>query len=137
MTSQNNPDAVRRLVDAFNAQDPEAALAVLHENVEWRPAFTGGGVVEGAVYHGHAGFRRYLEDLSETWGQIEGYIDEMREVGNRLLLLAHMRFVGRASGVDMTEEITGIFTFREGKVATAQYYVDRRDALAALGIDET
>ena len=134
--SQENFDAVRGLVAAFNAQDWDAACAVLDPGVEWRPAFTGGGAVEGAVYRGHAGFRRYLTGLTDTWADIEGYIHDLRAVGDRVLLTASMRFVGRASGVEMTQPITGVFTFQSGKVATACYYVDRVEALEALGLTE-
>ena len=134
--SRENFEAVRRLVDAFNARDAEAASAVLSEDAEWRPAYTGGGAVEGAVYRGHAGFRRYLDDLAETWSEIQGYIDELRPAGDKVVLFARMRFVGRASEVEMTQPITGVFTFRGGKIATAHYYVERREALEAVGLSE-
>ena len=134
--SRENFEAVRGLVDAFNARDATAAAAVLTADAEWRPAYTGGGAVEGAVYRGHAGFRRYLDDLSETWGEIEGYIDELREAGDKVVLFARMRFVGRASEVEMTQPITGVFTFRGGKIATARYYVERHEALEAVGLRE-
>jgi ketosteroid isomerase-like protein len=67
--SQENVEVVRRLVEAFNVQNFAAARAVLTDDVEWRPAYTGGGAVEGTVYRGHAGFGRYLEELAETWGR--------------------------------------------------------------------
>ena len=134
--SRENTELVRRLVDAFNARDAEAASAVLHDEMEWRPAYTGGGAVEGAVYRGHAGFRRYLDDLAETWREIEGYIDELRNVGDRVLMFARVRFVGRGSGVEMTQPITGVFSFRDGKIAVARYYVERREALEAVGLRE-
>ena len=124
---------MRRFVAAFNAQDPDAACALVEPEFEWRPAYTGGGAVEGNVYRGQDEFRRYLDELVETWGEIEGHIDELRSVGDRVLILAHMRFVGRASGVEMTQPISGVFTFRGEKIASARYYVDRRDALAAVG----
>ena len=66
---------MRRFVAAFNAQDAEAALALVDPEFEWRPAYTGGGAVEGTVYRGHEEFRRYLDELVETWGEIEGHID--------------------------------------------------------------
>jgi ketosteroid isomerase-like protein len=131
--SRENFEAVRRLVDAFNARDADAACAVLNDDAEWRPAYTGGGAVEGAVYRGHAGFRRYLDDLAETWREIEGYIDELREVGESVLLFARIRFVGRQSGVEMTQPITGVFRFCGDKIAVARYYVERREALEAVG----
>lgn len=134
--SRENVELVQRLVEAFNARDAEAACAVLNDDAEWRPAYTGGGAVAGTVYRGHAGFRRYLDDLAETWREIEGYIDELREVGERVLLFARIRFVGRESGVEMTQPITGVFTFRGGRVAAARYYVERREALEAVGLRE-
>ena len=134
--SQEKFELVRRLVDAFNARDGEAACAVLSNDAEWRPAYTGGGELEGAVYRGHEGFRRYLDDLAETWREMEGYIDELREVGEHVLLLARIRFVARASGLKMTQPITGVFTFRDDKIATAHYYVERSEALEAVGLSE-
>jgi ketosteroid isomerase-like protein len=134
--SQENMELVRRLVEAFNVQDFAAARAVLTDEVEWRPAYTGGGAVEGTVYRGHAGFGRYLEELAETWGEIEGYIDDLRQVGERVLLIARIRFVGRGSGVEMVQPVTGVFTFRGGKIATAHYYVERREAFEAVGLRE-
>ena len=125
---------MRRFVAAFNAQDAEAACALVDSEFEWRPAYTGGGAVEGSVYRGHDAFRRYLAELAETWGEIEGEIDELRSVGDQVLILAHMRFVGRASGVEMTQPISGVFTFRGEKIVSARYYVDRRDAHAAVGL---
>ena len=134
--SQEKVELVRHLVWAFNEQDHEAAAVVLTPDAEWRPAYTGGGAVEGAVYRGPDGFRQYLEALSETWSEIEGLIDEIREVGEQVLIFARIRFVGRASGLEMTQPITGLFTFREGKIAVAQYFLDRAGALEAAGLSE-
>ncbi len=134
--SQEKFQLVQRLVIAFNARDADAASVVLADDAEWRPAYTGGGAVEGTVYRGHEGFRRYLDDLAETWREIEGYIDDLREVENHVLLTARIRFVARASGVEMTQPITGVFTFRDDKIATARYYLDRAKALEAVGLSE-
>jgi len=51
-------------------------------------------------------------------------------------VFARVRFVGRGSGVEMIQPITGVFTFRGGKVATARYYVEQREALEAVGLSE-
>ena len=134
--SRDNLEVVELLVDAFNAQDADAACAVLDDDVQWWPAYTGGGALEGAVYRGHAGFVRYLADLSQTWREIEGYIDDLRMAGDRALLIARIRFVGASSGVEMVQPISGVFKFRHGKIAVAHYYVDRADALAAVGLRE-
>ena len=134
--SQGNVELVRRLVEAFNARDATAAAAVLCSDAEWRPAYTGGGAVEGAVYRGPDGFRSYLEELSDTWAEATGYVDELREVGDQVLLFGRMHVVGRTSGVQIEQPLAGRFSFRNDTIVLAQYYLDREQALEAVGLSE-
>ena len=134
--SQENVEAVHTVVDAFLRRDAPAAHRVMQPDVEWYPAYTGGGLLEANVYRGHEGFTRYLNDLSETWSTVEGHIDEVRDLGERVLLFGHVRTVGRGSGVDIDQPVSGVFTFRSGKIATARYYADPAEALKAVGLSE-
>jgi ketosteroid isomerase-like protein len=52
--SRENVEIVRRIFDAFNERDAEAVVTLWATAAEWRPAFIGGGLMEGAVYRGHA-----------------------------------------------------------------------------------
>jgi hypothetical protein len=54
--SQENVEAVRRAVEAWNADDLDAFLAELDADVEWQPAIESGleGKATTAVSHGNA-----------------------------------------------------------------------------------
>ena len=68
--SQENVEIVRRVFDAFNERDAEAVVTLWAAAAEWRPAFIGGGLMEGAVYRGHAGVREFIEMQNETWATV-------------------------------------------------------------------
>ena len=61
--SQENVDAVRRFVDAYNRRDIEAMLEELDPEVEWHPAIL--ALVEGEATV--TGDTRACASGSETW----------------------------------------------------------------------
>lgn len=65
--SHDNVEVVRRLYKAFNQRDVEAASHLWAAVGEWRPAFTGGGLVEGAIFRGHEGVSEFLEQQAASW----------------------------------------------------------------------
>jgi SnoaL-like domain len=74
--SEENVDAWRRAVDAYNRGDTEGAVEIYDRDVEWRPAvqrLLGG---DTAVYRGRDGARELLQDLDETFAEIRIEIAE-------------------------------------------------------------
>ncbi len=45
--SRENVEIVRRLFDAFNRQDANSVSELWTLDAEWRPAYIGGGLLEG------------------------------------------------------------------------------------------
>lgn len=128
---QPEVDVVRRLFDAFNRQDLQGQLELLGEGYEWRPAFTGGGLLEGSVYRGREGYTRYWREQAETWASIDLDVEEFRDLGDRVLVLAHIRATGRSSGVAVDQPFGGIWTVREGELVEGRAYRTSDDALRA------
>lgn len=122
---------VRELFDAFNRGDVSAQIALLHEDYRWRPAFTGGGLVEGRSYRGHEGFREYLSQQSETWAEIQLAIEETRDLeDDSVLVLARIHARGH-HGVTVEQPFGGIWTIRDGKFSSARVYPSREAAKTA------
>jgi hypothetical protein len=111
--SQENGELVPRLVAAFNARDPDAASAVLREDAEWRPAFTGGGAVEGAVFGGSAVFFFFAPGPLPAGGT-RRYLG-LREVEPGPLLVAQRRDSNVAEAVAPTPRPK--FRFSRGAVS--------------------
>ena len=67
--SDESVQVIRRAVEAFNAGDVEAMLALADPELEWRPAF--GAATDGATaYHGHVGFRDYWRGTQDISGSL-------------------------------------------------------------------
>ena len=131
---RSSQELVRQLFDAFNRGDVPAQIALLHEDYDWRPAFTGGGLVEGRSYTGHEGFREYLSQQSETWAEINLTIEEMQDINDASVLVFAKIHARGHHGVSVEQPFGGIWTLREGRFSRAHVYSTREAAKAAAGL---
>ena len=131
--SQENVEIVRRAFDAFNRRDMTAFLDLLDPDVEWVPILA---VLEGRVYRGHKEVQRWVEDLDPDWEFFEVYYEELRDLGDRVLVSGHWRARGRASGIEVENPGTYLYEIEGGKVVSMRTFTDRVEALEAAGLSE-
>jgi ketosteroid isomerase-like protein len=88
------------------------------------------------TYPGLAGLRKNWLDWLEPWAYYRVDIDELIEVGDRVVVLDRDR--GRREDMKDEVELVGatVLTFREGKVARWEFFADRAEALEAVGLRE-
>ena len=132
--SGQNVELGRRWIEAFNARDLEAMIALCDPNVEFHSAFA---AVGGASYHGHAGMRRWHRDLEETWGtqirlQPEAYFD----LGDEILTFYLYHGRGQQSGAEVTMPATSVVRWRDDLMVYVKVYMQRDEALSDLGVSE-
>jgi ketosteroid isomerase-like protein len=131
--SQENVDTVRHLVEAFNADDLDRFLDECDPEVELYSRFT----AVGGVYRGYAGIRRWHQDLIDTWEYLRLELERLIDVDDKTVAaLAILYGKGRASGVEVRQEIAHVDTLRAGKLARLVVYTDRAEALEAVGLRE-
>jgi ketosteroid isomerase-like protein len=82
-------------------------------------------------YRGHEGFRQYLADTREVWGQFRWEATELVDAGDSVV--ARTRFVaeGRGSGVPVEAIVYIVWVVRDGKALSCRGYLDRDEALTA------
>jgi ketosteroid isomerase-like protein len=132
--SQENVEVVRGAHEAFNRRDVAALLALLDQEVEWIPILA---ALEGRVYRGHAGVRRWIQELDTDWEAFETCPEEFRDLGDRVLILGSWRARGRVSGVQLENQPgSWVAHVKDGKVTRQQTYTDRAEALKAAGLKE-
>ena len=131
--SQENVEIVRRVFDAFNRRDIDAFLEFLDFDVEWVPILA---VLEGRVYRGHEDIRQWIDDLATDWEFFEVYYEELRDLGDRVLVSGHWRARGGASGVEVENPGTYLYEIKDGKVVSMRTFTDRAEALDAAGLPE-
>ena len=130
--SENNVELHRRAVRAFNARDPEAAVALADSSVELHSAFA---AIGGGIYKGHDGIRGYFRDYEDAWGaeirvQPEAYFD----LGEHTILFYVMRGRGQHSGADVEMALTQVARWRDDLLVYFKSYRQREDALSDLGV---
>jgi ketosteroid isomerase-like protein len=108
-------------------------LELFSGDAEWRPAFIGGGLVEGSVYRGHEGVAEFVEMQAETWASVAAHPVEIREVDDRVLVEVQLNAIGRASGVAVNRRTWNVFEMRGGEVASGRAFATRAEALEAAG----
>jgi ketosteroid isomerase-like protein len=137
--SQENVEQVRSWVAAINRADFEAMAEIAAPDVTYRSYLA--AVMGGeSSYRGHEGLRQYLRDLDEAWDWFHVDFDELRDLGDHILMLGRLRARGKASGLEVEEQMAWIHTFREGtgtgRYTQLRFFATEVEALEAVGLSE-
>jgi ketosteroid isomerase-like protein len=132
--SQENVEIVRQSLEAFQRRQFDWVSELWDSEGEWRPAMA--GVVEDRVYRGHAGLRRYFDELFESFSKVRPYDTEFRDLGNRVLVLYRLSVRGRDSGVAIDQQGGTVYELRGGEIVHGRSYLSHGEALKAVGLEE-
>jgi ketosteroid isomerase-like protein len=128
----DNGERVRRVFERWNAGDHNAPLDEVHPDAEVITVI--GGALSGEPFRGHEGVREWLSGLDENFDRWEIDIGEILEQGDVVVLLGNIRARGRASGVELDQEVGWMIRFRDGKFWRMRTFFTHEEALAAGGI---
>ena len=135
--SQENVETAQRAIEAWNADDLDAFLAVLDADVEWHPAIQPGLEGRATTYRGHDGARTiWGQDRGEAWERLTNRPHEFRDVGESVLVLGHLDLIARATGIEFSQEVGEVFDFRGRKIIRIRDFLTHVEALAAIGLRE-
>ena len=129
--SEENVELTRRVFDAWNRGDYEAWIELFDRDCEFRPLRA---QLERQPYRGHDGLRQFERDMTQDWEQVRFALDEVREVGDQVVVFARFHGRGRASGATVDIPIGVVGKVREGKIAEARMFSDPDEALEAAGL---
>ena len=100
----------------------------------WFPALP--GAVEADGYRGREGIERYFDEVQGTWEELRIFADDVRDLGDGVLVLGRTTARGRASGVNVNAPIAIAFDFRGPKVSRCRAFLNHADARSAAGLEE-
>ena len=132
--AQENVDAVRSAFDGWNRGDVDAWLKPCHPEVEWSSAIKRDVEGAGTVYRGEAGLRQFWDEWHALW-DMEIEISDIRDLGETIVALAHIRIRGESSQIDLDFPGAYVFEFVDGLVRRSRAYLDHAEALASVGLD--
>jgi ketosteroid isomerase-like protein len=130
---QENLRLVERAIAAINARDIESYRACCTEDVKLETPMA----AVGGVYEGIDGIRRFLTDVEEAAPDFRMELDGVEEVDSkRVIAFLHNNSTGRASGIRMAWPQTNVYDLIDGKISHVRMFVDRQEALKAVGLEE-
>jgi ketosteroid isomerase-like protein len=142
--SQQHVELAERVIAAVNDRDVDGYLACCADDIKLRTPWA---AVEG-VYEGRDAIRRFFADLRDTLPDFRLTIERAEPIGaTRVLLFLRVSLHGRASGLP-AGAISGdtpaapdiptatVYDFADGKVASIRVFLDRDQALKAVGLSE-
>jgi len=131
--SQENVDVVKEAWRALNRGHIDALLTFHTDDVDFRPP---SHLLDGTVFHGHAGVRAWWDRVTDVWSELEGSPSLLAAVGEQIVMAIDMRLVGRESGVPVNQVFVNVYTLREGRVAAVIAFRSEREALEAAGLEK-
>jgi ketosteroid isomerase-like protein len=135
--SRENLETLQRAQAAWNADDLDAWLAELHPEAEWHVVLQQALEGRGSTYRGHDDLRKAWDEYrGEAWGGLMNQIQEIRDLGESVLVLGHLDVTGRTTGIESSQEFGQLVTFRGGKILRSQDFLSHTDALEAAGLRE-
>jgi ketosteroid isomerase-like protein len=109
-----------------------------YEGGVWDPGVevinAAGWVIETS-YRGHAGLRRWWEDLAEAFGDFTLELEDVLEVDEERVLTTQ-RFIGhfRVTEIPFDGRWASILRIRDRKVVRAEGFLSKRRAMRAAGL---
>jgi ketosteroid isomerase-like protein len=132
--SAENVEIVQRALEAYSRGALDEMLPHLDPEVEWHSAIVGGA--EGRTYYGHEGFRTWFVESFESFDELRTELSEFRDLGDRVVAFGRVHARGRESGVEIDSPTGWVFSVRRGKLAKAEGFLSREQALEAAGLLE-
>ena len=133
--SGENTEIVRRLIMRVNAENLDAALSEVAPEAELD--WSASEAPDSGVYRGVGEWGRWIAGRREGFPDARFDITEVMDLPpNRVLVEAHMRGRGRASGAEIEALAATVWTIRDGRVTSAKLYQTKEQALTAVGLED-
>jgi ketosteroid isomerase-like protein len=90
----------------------------------------------GAEYLGADGIRRFFTDIEDIGPDFRIEVQRVQAIGDSsALALVRTGSTGRASGIVTGAESANVYDFIDGKISHVRIFLDRDEALKAVGLE--
>jgi ketosteroid isomerase-like protein len=130
--SQENVEAFREVIKAFNERGADAGLDLLDAEIEFRedPKFP-----EAQVYRGRDEVVRNFREFAASFDYYRFEIEDLRDAGgDKVMAVLREQARGKASGLEVDRRSGWVVTFRDGRALRFEIFLDPADALEAVGL---
>ena len=125
--SQENVEAVRLSIAAYQRGEWEEATAYLAPDVVWE-------VGQELPARGPSAVRDMWRRWNDDWERLDMIGEEIIGAGDKVFVAMRYQGRGRLSGVAVDQRVFEVHTFRDGKCVTKVDFETRAEALEAAGL---
>lgn len=131
--SSANVEVIREMLETFNRGERARSLDYLHDDVELEQW---GALPDFDVYIGKEewvrGLRLWLNEFEPDFKFIP---EELTDAGDCVVARVTLRGRGRASGVEIDQEIFHVYEVRDRKLRRCRVFRDEAEARRAAGLE--
>ena len=131
--SDENVEVVWRAIAAVNARNIDGYLSYCTDDVELHTP------VEpiAGTYAGAEDIKRFFADIEDAGPDFRIDVHGLEAIAaDRVLASLHITSTGRSSGIPVETDPTNIYDFTEGKISCIRVFLDRNEALKAVGLED-
>jgi ketosteroid isomerase-like protein len=132
--SQESVEIVRRVIDARNRGDREAAFAYAAPDIEFDYSASSGPWA--GIYRGVAATQRLWDGMDEVFSEFRWEPEEFIDAGDAVVVTMRFHSRGRGSGVETVSRGAQVYWLKDGKVVRYRQCQNRAEALEAAGLPE-
>ena len=128
MSDEPSLELIRRLAELWNAGEPEAVLALYHEDAQ---VHASSAWPENDIRQGRDDMRLWVHDWLGVWEESRVELSDFQAVDDKVVVRGVWTTRGRASGAASRMPFSAVFTVRDGKIAVHEWFDDYDSAVAA------
>lgn len=132
--ASRNVEIVQQLMAAFERRDVEGFVALCARDIVFEPQ-TAQIAAAGEPYRGHAGIRRYMEDVAQIWQELRPVPDVYFERDNGVIV-ATGRVYAWGAGRVIDSPAGWLWRVQDGLIVYGRTFGSATGALAAAGMGE-
>ena len=87
-------------------------------------------------YRGAEGIRRWFRQLDEVWDDWHFEAERLFDAGDRVVAFVRVSGSAKQSGAALAISAAHVSTLRDGRVTRVEVFLDRSEALEAVGLRE-
>jgi ketosteroid isomerase-like protein len=128
-------DLVERLAEADGGEDflaPGAAFEIFAEDLDVQ--FIAASSAQQPQYRGGEGVLEGWRDWLSPWASYRLEAEDFLDGGDEVVVLVRVRARTVHDGVDIEHAPAAVWTFEDGKVVRIRFFLEREEALKAVGL---
>jgi ketosteroid isomerase-like protein len=127
--SSTNVEFVERMLGAYLSGDEETLRTAMPPEGE---IYGAPGLINSGTYHGYEGFRQWISQWEEAWGEVDYELREPINFGETIVVIP-VRITGRGagSGLEVDSMFGWLWEVRNGRMARFHAYPAVDEAIEA------